>query len=381
MIFIFSTATNYTTSRYDYDENKQNGSFAVDKNKSTTNITKNNQIQGPKEVEFSMCAIIKDENNNLLEWTAYHYTMINLRHLILCNDLDSVSSPLKILDRWKSMIKVDVWEVNDFSPPRVVRNKTSYRDYVGRQMQCFRKCMDRFKKYNRTWSIYIDPDEYLTFNPVADDDDKCIFYENEGNQSNTKFMVYNESLLPKNCKKQTLQKLKNRGGNETIITSLWKKRSELPTNITSKTISEYIEEEPTWSRFNCHLLPRLQFGSKQETNEKILRYNIPTRFHAQNFTTLSFFAHGRRSDFSTNKWAKCIVDVSRLDRISPRNPHYMAIGCGGEQKGFVDHDKSLLRVNHYVGTENSFFVKNDEHRTEQVCFFLYLFMVFNGYCF
>ena len=68
-----------------------------------------------RQIEFSMCAIVKDEGNNLLEWTAYHYTMINLRHLILCNDLNSTTNPLHILDKWKDMIRLDVWNVTYFA--------------------------------------------------------------------------------------------------------------------------------------------------------------------------------------------------------------------------------------------------------------------------
>ena len=145
----------------------------------------------------------------------------------------------------------------------------------------------------------------------------------------------------------------------------------LPTSLDSKSISEYIEEEQdTWSKFNCHILPRLQFGSDQEMNETILSKDIPAGFRAENFTTLSFFSHGKKGHFDTNKWGKCMLDVSRMDRIGMRNPHYMAPNCGGERIGYVEHDKALLRVNHYIGNYQSFFVKNDVHRTKKVRYIL-----------
>ena len=332
----------------------------IKKNASHTTITDVKKV--PAKVEFAMCAIIKDENNNLLEWTAYHYTMINLRHLIFCNDVDSVSSPLHILDRWKDLIQIDVWEVNEFSPPKTVGNETMYDHYKKRQRRCFAKCMNHFMSYNRTWALFIDPDEFLTFNPVADDDDKCIF-DKKGDSFSVSY--------PKNCNETENPNLIKRGDGERTTIALWKKRVKLPTNLASKTIAEYMQEHPhIWSRFNCHIFPRLQFGSEQESNKTILNKHMPSNIYAQNFTTLSFFSHGKKGNFRTNKWAKCIIDVSRLHnnvtKYDVRSPHYLTKNCGGEKKGDTPHDRALFRVNHYVGNMESFLSKNDFHRDEDM---------------
>jgi len=66
------------------------------------------------------------------------------------------------------------------------------------------------------------------------------------------------------------------------------------------------------------------------------------------------------------KFAKCIVDVSRIDRIAIQGPHYMATNCSGESRSFIDHDKALLRVNHYVGSWESFIASNDVRRTKEM---------------
>ena len=216
----------------------------------------------------------------------------------------------------------------------------------------------------------------IFFYLLADDDDKCIFdkMHHTGNISTRKStfeIVYNESKLPEKCDGRGDRTVMKRRDNKAITMDLWKKRLMLPTSLASKSIAEYMQEEQNvfpWADFNCHLLPRLQFGSSQEMNETILNAIIPDGFHAKNFKTLSFFSYGRKGDIGFNKWAKCIVDVSRIDRIAIQGPHYMAINCSGESKSFIDHDKALLRVNHYVGSWESFIASNDVRRSKEVSY-------------
>ena len=141
--------------------------------------------------------------------------------------------------------------------------------------------MNTFRVHNRTWTLFIDPDEYLTFNPVAEDDHECIFHK-KGNEFG---IVY-----PKNCNKTENPDLKERGDNTRIIKKLWKQRVKLPAILVTKTIAEYMAEHPAiWSRFSCHIFPRLSFRSEQESYQTILYKHILSNIHPQNFTTLSFF--------------------------------------------------------------------------------------------
>ena len=301
--------------------------------------------------------------------------MINLRHLILCNDVDSASSPLEILDEWRSIIKINILNASDF-PKRKI-NETFYKVYEERQKQCFRRCIRIFENDNRKWALFIDPDEYLTFNTVSEDDNKCIFDRVSNNHqrndrsnitSPARFkVVYNENKDLKKCKK-----ILQRKDNKTLSMSLWKRRLKLPTNFyNSITIAEYMQQTQhlyPWSGiYNCIMFPRLQFGSKKEKNEKLLSKYIPPEFHAKNFTTLSIFSTGEKNNFLTNKWGKCLLDLTnKTVRIIFKSPHYMSPGCGGQENGFIDHDYSLLRINHYVGSYESFFLKNDTRRTKEV---------------
>ena len=343
--------------RYKYDNDGMIGT-GTGFNTTTTGLEKE-QKQNTRGVEFSMCTIVKNEKNNLLEWTAYHYYMINMRHLVLCDDLNSVTSPHQILNNWKEVIKIDIWGVDEFSPPRIINNDTTYKSYETRQLHCLRKCMHHFKQHNRTWVAFIDADEYLAFNPVAEDDDKCMFKKSKNVSSASAFEIVYDNK--RKCEVRNL-----RDDNKTISMEFWKKRLVLPSP-ESKTIAEYMQgENDIWNKLNCHVLPRLLFGGSQEKDAARLNRYIPPGFHAENFTTLSFFRHGRKGFYFDNRWGKCIVDVSRMDIIRFRTPHYLAPGCGELKQGWVEHDISLLRVNHYLGSKKLFLSKDDPRRSEEM---------------
>ena len=60
------------------------------------------------------CLMILDDNHWLIEWLAYHYHVLPLRHLIvLNNDVERArTSPLDILHRWKGRIDITVWNTS-----------------------------------------------------------------------------------------------------------------------------------------------------------------------------------------------------------------------------------------------------------------------------
>jgi hypothetical protein len=59
---------------------------------------------------FSACLLIKDDNQILPEWIAYHYTVLPLRHLIVAVDPFSLTSPKPILDEFSRLgMDIEVW--------------------------------------------------------------------------------------------------------------------------------------------------------------------------------------------------------------------------------------------------------------------------------
>lgn len=51
---------------------------------------------------FGACLMIKDDNELIHEWLAYHYTTLPLRYVFVASDVGSLQDPEEILMRWKT---------------------------------------------------------------------------------------------------------------------------------------------------------------------------------------------------------------------------------------------------------------------------------------
>ena len=56
-----------------------------------------------RNISMAVCLLIKDENNNLGEWIAYHSFSLPLRHLVVAVDPHSMTSPSEIISRWTAL--------------------------------------------------------------------------------------------------------------------------------------------------------------------------------------------------------------------------------------------------------------------------------------
>jgi hypothetical protein len=81
---------------------------------------------------FSACLLIKDDNAILSEWIAYHYHTVNLRHLVVAIDPSSVESPMKILNRWRRMTNMDIfeWTDSDYMPQTFLDTGYPPKEYL-----------------------------------------------------------------------------------------------------------------------------------------------------------------------------------------------------------------------------------------------------------
>jgi hypothetical protein len=99
---------------------------------------------------MSSCLLWMDDNHYLVEWLAYHYTVLPLRRLIMCIDPKSHTSPLTILERYSSrgLMNITIWYEDDFFPAGM--RHQSKADPVGlflrRQNNCYLQCMKTLKK-------------------------------------------------------------------------------------------------------------------------------------------------------------------------------------------------------------------------------------------
>lgn len=149
---------------------------------------------------LSACLLIKDENDALNEWVAYHYHLWNLRHLVVAVDPSSQTSPRPLLDQWHNAFQLDyvLWDDADYMPTEFlkgdyskfkirlgkVREKFPNRNFTAeelqqisnhnnRQREFLRKCYGHFDKHPAAagkapaeWIAHIDVDEYLSWNPL-----------------------------------------------------------------------------------------------------------------------------------------------------------------------------------------------------------------------
>jgi len=123
------------------------------------------------------CALYSDDNPRLVEWVAYHYFSLPLRHLVLLADARSTSSPDHILDRWRRYMTIEVWSdrVNlpflweevqtrgNSTEPGLVTS-VGYDVHRKRQDAFYGTCAKHLKRLNRTWVSFHDVDEYWVIN-------------------------------------------------------------------------------------------------------------------------------------------------------------------------------------------------------------------------
>jgi hypothetical protein len=173
-------------------------------------VENENRIKVIDNHTSSFCLLIKDDNDILNEWIAYHYHTMNMRRIIVAIDPYSETSPHHILDRWKEVFDLHytLWNDTDYMPQSFLEgNYTGIINYITKQVEIkkgdivyttwhgntktgnltqeqikhdlqvinnhrFRQrtflseCYRQLKIENRTWTVHIDTDEYITVNPL-----------------------------------------------------------------------------------------------------------------------------------------------------------------------------------------------------------------------
>jgi len=147
---------------------------------------------------FSACILWMDDNHRLIEWIAYHYYTFKLRYLVVAVDSNSKTTPDEILQRWNGTThthntnNTDIpqrmttlkWTDMDYMPDSVrsdhqrtnsnnssslshsqiqVLGSRKTEQYKVRQRWFYEKCTRHLQKRNRTWTGFVDVDEYITF--------------------------------------------------------------------------------------------------------------------------------------------------------------------------------------------------------------------------
>lgn len=315
------------------------------------------QLKNPKK-HVSACLLIRDDNEILNEWIAYHYHTLKLRYLLVAVDPASVTSPNHILSRWQNMtdLKVLQWSDTNFMPEsflknghavplneikgnakqrkwhkafedeeRVTRDLQDIANHRFRQLTFLSACYRHMRDIKKTWVIHIDTDEYLTVNPVL-----------------RKQGMLGMAAVPKDLRDPL-----------TLFRFLLEIR--------------YRPRLNRLSNFPCISVPRLMFGSVENDTLGM----VQETFQEKKFETVRWKYHTDYSDRERNALQKVIVDVSAPDETDEMfQPKAFSIHrpskqlCRSvDQMNFTITEKYPLSVNHFLGSWERYASRNDTRRS------------------
>lgn len=299
------------------------------------------------EASFSACLLIKDDNDILNEWIAYHYFVLKLRHLIVAIDPLSSQSPTRILRKWSNLTDLNVveWFDHDYMPaeflstgrtPRRYMQKSS--DFPGmsmstlveisnhryRQRVFLAQCMKANRALNHSWVIHIDTDEYV----VA-------------------------SKLLRQMRPDSL-----------VVPPMDQPGSVL------KLLQDAVSKTPSMLNYPCISMLRVLFGSVESSNEE--RENlVPESFNSSAFETLRWRYHGLPHNQSLHGNPKVILDVAAIperflpDVVFSIHRPVMEICSRHGDLAFTSFRKQPIAVNHYLGSWERYSERQDKRRSRE----------------
>jgi Glycosyltransferase family 92 len=337
------------------------------------------------EESFSACLMIMDDNPHLIEWLAYHYTTLPLRRVIVAVDPRSQTSPTSILQRWTGRMNITEWSEVDFMPPQIM-DKHLHMDptdhdgltdlFRQRQEHFYTRCMARLKYEGRTWTAFVDTDEYILINKNAMAGYRVVPFE-EQNTIAAQHMTVLDGIKRISIPQQNQHnddKDNNRDINGDVL------------NIMSSA-----SQQQTTQQYNltspCLAMARVAFGVKESETGHVQR-NVPKMFlgglfwkgfDGRDFQTLRWRYHSGRGAKKHNKISKSLLDVSMVESslFIPHeqvmvhlpskkychmggSPAHLGGGGGGsrgngsdgalEQHLWVLNGHSPIVVHHYSGT-------------------------------
>ena len=292
---------------------------------------------------FAGCLLWKDDNHYLIEWLAYHYHTLPLRRLILAKDPTATTSPTNILSRYRGKINITEWtDVDYFSSSRIdIRMKEIQKAkakrkrahawlelHRERQRTFMQRCMLQLMKEEQRWSwtLLLDVDEFLTINSLSRGLFKAAI------PTPVREIVENDNAHPNSPIPSIVDVLNIARANK---------------------VSMYMEP--------CIAVPRLLYGSYDESIQKNVQNDSTIHFNYQDFATYRWSWRSRKKDGSN----KAIVDLSRVNSSvlttfeDTRSVHRPVTAHCSQQNAWRSPKTSLLVANHYVGTEQQWNFRDD----------------------
>jgi hypothetical protein len=314
---------------------------------------------------MSACMLVMDDNHRLTEWLAYHYHVLPLRFMIVAVDPRSEVAPTHILNEWRrrGMVIIE-WNDRDFwradmqlkEIPDDAGLQTKRDRHRGRQKYFYKQCLMQLKRYNRTWVTLHDSDEFLLYNHAGGD-------KYEAFEKKVKGLAKNEALEESGTQQKRTKRLQSQN-------RLKPSKIPPPTTAEEGAMIKYIRQEQAagvpYYQSACIGIPRLMFGADEtDVVKSDTVKNVPTEFvdKVHDFDTQRFRKHAPRNDFVRNALGKVMIDVSRVDVAN--SPYFSSLHrpikkiCSTPWQKDAD---SGLRINHYLGSWESYAFRNDARR-------------------
>lgn len=302
----------------DPSESVNNATLANAENKDKSAIAATNSTADYGS--FSACLLTKDDSHFLIEWLAYHYHTLRLKHLIVAVDPNSKTSPSFIFEKWRNhglMTIEQVTDVDFFNNSKT--NQTGVDAHRYRQKKFYGYCLKKLKDVNRTWTLMIDVDEYLSYNTYTNHNVMTTDISTPG----TFLSFLNDAEI--------------KAPNETL----------------------HDLQKP------CIMMPRLRYGSVESTTQEVNR-NVPPAFNGTAFQTLRYRKYGNPRARKVYGAGKTIIDVSRISKkeMNPSNPHRPVSKCTRDV--FLKPTaKVAFVVRHYLGSLEQFFFRSDGRQADE----------------
>jgi len=306
------------------------------------NIVYNNSSQRYDEQSdgTAACLLIMDANHLLIEWLAYHYHVLRLRHLIVAVDPRSTTTPTEVLKRWVERINIQIWHdeeryinLQKFHQQVEERMEEYQREASNfdlsthriRQREFNKECIIAHKMKDRGWTFLTDTDEFIYMNPSKSDE---RFFSDWKNLS---------SVDEPDSVYTVLQKLR------------------FPNDSFGMT-------EP------CLRIARRQFSANEDHQNLFPSHS---ELNLKNFQTIRWRKWGFRNPSHPHLAGKTIIDLRRLklmDIIAEENygdPHVPLPNICPKEDVFATEDEVILLANHYMGTAEQWnFRTNDARGSE-----------------
>ncbi|KAL7581139.1 hypothetical protein ACA910_005934 [Epithemia clementina (nom. ined.)] len=341
----FHNTNNISSVSNNPDEDNKNRS----RNNKSRNATQPRELSLAANATFSACLLIRDDNDILPEWLAYHYHVLGLRNLIIAVDPLSQEFPSDIASKWRIMTDLEIleWTDEDFMPQeflktkrpphRFMQQKENFSDPAAhlevsihryRQKVFLTECLRRFRNDGRSWVLHTDTDEFIV-------PSKLLRQMNPGYLSSIPTLDQPNAVL-------------------TLVQETVSKSSRLV-------------------NYPCLSLLRVLFGSVESTPEE-LQKDVPEPFSGDRFETLRWRYHAYPKSIKLNGNPKVLLDVSaipasyfRKDEVvfSIHRP-FRNLCRSNAVLSYNRFRQQPIGVNHYLGSWERYSGRNDKRRNREV---------------